>query len=282
MSQRYDFVREEVILQELSAHGRVTVNDLARRLAVSTVTIRKDLDGLEQRSLLRRVRGGAVVRSTGDEGAFCERLRQDAGLKRELAQHAAVLVEDGDVLAIDSSTTCHYLARELLDRHDLVVVTNGMQTAMLLMEHSDATVIVTGGMLRRAAGSMVGAFTDALRGRGRIKKGFFGVTALSTELGLLEISSEEAEVKKALAASCDRIYGLFTASKIRGFGLYPFAGRERITALITDQQADAGFVSAWQAAGVAVTRVEGTAAVLANGRRAADIINADQEETEPL
>lgn len=279
MAQRYDFVREEVILQELSTHGRVTVNDLARRLCVSTVTVRKDLDLLEQRSLLRRVRGGAVVRSTGDEGAFCERLRQDSGLKRQLARHAAALVEDGDVLAIDSSTTCHYLARELLDHHDLVVVTNGMHTAMLFLEHSDATVIVTGGMLRRAAGSMVGAFANALQGRGRIEKGFFGVTALSTELGLLEISSEEAEVKKALAASCGQIYGLFTASKTRGFGLYPFADCARITALITDEQADAGFVAAWRAAGVAVSRVEGTAAVLADGRRAADIINATDEET---
>lgn len=268
MSERFDFVREEVILHELTSQGRVMVNDLAERLGVSTVTIRKDLDSLERRSLLRRVRGGAVVSSVGDEGAFSERLRRDANIKREIGRRVASLVNDGDVIAIDSSTTCYYLAQELLDLRDLMVVTYGMRVATLFMDHSNATVVMPGGVLRRASDSMVGAFSNALEGRGRISKGFFGTAMLSQYLGMLELSSEEAETKKSLINACDAVYGLFTSSKIGGFGLHSFADPREITGLFTDERAGDDFVADWEVIGVPVTRVEGTGAILENGLRA--------------
>jgi Transcriptional regulators of sugar metabolism len=264
LSERYDFVREEVILHELTSNGRVMVNDLAERLGVSAVTIRKDLGLLEQRSLLRRVRGGAVVTSTGDEGAFSERLRTDSNIKREIGRRVAALVSDGDVIAIDSSTTCFYLAQELLDKHDLMVVTSGMRAATLFMDHSNATVVMPGGVLRRASNSMVGAFSNILEGRGRINKGFFGVATLSQQLGMLELSNEEAETKKSLIGACDAVYGLFASSKIGGFGLHSFAGPSQISGLFTDEHAGRDFVSQWAAMGVPVTLVEGTGAILEN------------------
>ncbi|PRY64066.1 DeoR family transcriptional regulator [Glaciihabitans tibetensis] len=255
MTERYDFVREEVILHELNAHGRVVVKDLAARLGVSTVTIRKDLDSMEGRALVRRVRGGAVVPSGGEEGAFSDRLRQSASIKRELGRRLAPLVHDGDVIALDSSTSSYYLALELVERRDLKVVTYGMRTAMLFMDHSDATVMMPGGVLRRASGSMVGAFSNVLEGRGRVAKGFFGVATLSRQLGLLELSSEEAETKKSLVGACDAVYGIFTSAKILGFGLHPFAHPAEVTALFTDEHATDDFVDEWQRLGVAVTRV---------------------------
>lgn len=251
---RYDFVREEVILDELSAAGRVTVAELALRFGVSPVTVRKDLDLLEHRGLLRRVRGGAVA-APRDEGAFETRLRSHAHTKRAIAVAAARRVSDGDVVAIDSSTTTYYLAEELVSRSRLMVVTNSMRAATLLMERSDATVVLPGGVLRRASQSIVGAFSDVLEGRGRIKTGFFGVSSVSRTLGLLEISTEECEVKKALVRSCDSVVGLFTSSKTQGFGLHPFAGTDRITALYTDDAVEPGFVSAWKGSGVDIVTV---------------------------
>ncbi|WP_146215766.1 DeoR/GlpR family DNA-binding transcription regulator [Cryobacterium arcticum] len=254
MPERNDFVREEVILHELTASGRVRVNDLAAQFGVSAVTIRKDLDSLEQRALLRRVRGGAVITAVGDEGAFSERLRQEAPAKREIARRAAELVHDGDVIAIDSSTTAYYLAQELLDRRDLMVVTYGMRSATLFMDHSNATVVMPGGVLRRASGSMVGAFSNVLTGRGRIISGFFGVATLSTHLGLLELSSEEAATKRSLIGACNAVYGLFTSSKIGAFGLHAFAEPGQLTGLFTDDGTDDDFVAEWAAAGVPVLR----------------------------
>src|SRR5215210_3412133 len=100
-----EHARSQAILSELGATGRVEVNDLAQRLEVSTVTIRKDLDALEQRAALRRVRGGAVAASIVDEGSFETRLRTHRAEKTAIARAAAPEVQDGDVIALDSSTS---------------------------------------------------------------------------------------------------------------------------------------------------------------------------------
>src|SRR3954464_1169617 len=102
MGSMDEFSRERAILSDLRSIGRVEVNDLAVRFGVSAVTVRKDLDALERRSLLRRVRGGAVGVSVGDEGSFEARLEAARGCKRAIAQAASALVHRGDVIAVDS------------------------------------------------------------------------------------------------------------------------------------------------------------------------------------
>jgi DeoR family transcriptional regulator of aga operon len=256
-----EYQREQAILLELEASGRVMVNDLAARFGVSAVTIRKDLDALERRSLLRRIRGGAVGAGNSDEGAWSMRVRHSAEAKQEIAAAAATLVRDGDSIALDSSTTCFYLAQRLLERRNLVVVTNGLRTAQLFMEGSNAMVVLPGGVLRRSAESMVGPIGDLLTGRGRLRKGFFGLVGLSTELGLLDVSVDEAHTKQLLAAACDEVYGLFDSSKANRFALHSFVPTERITALYTDAGIDPSAVEQWRRAGVEMRTVGGAAPV---------------------
>lgn len=257
-----EFAREQAILQALDGIGRVVVNDLAQEFGVSTVTIRKDLDGLERRAMLRRVRGGAVSVGSGDEGAFEVRLRHSRDVKQAIAKTVASSVRHGDVIAMDSSTTCYYLAQELLDRRDLVVVTNGLRLAVLFMEQSSAMVLMPGGVLRRSAASMVGPIGDVLAGRGRIDKGFFGVIGLSTTHGLLDLSAEEAQTKQFMARACNQVFGLFDSSKVGGFGLHSFATTDQITALYTDDGIDADAVSQWAGHGVPIRTVAGHTATV--------------------
>ena len=260
-----EFSRQQVILSALRTTGRVAVGDLVSRFGVSAVTVRKDLEALERRSLLRRVRGGAVGLGASDEGTFEARLTDSRERKHAIAAAAAELVRDGDVIAVDSSTTTFHLAQEILDRRNLVVVTNGLRLATLLMERSSARVLVLGGVLRRSAGSLVGPIGDVLTSRGRIAKGFFGLVSLSTTHGLMDISAEEAQTKHFLAQACDQVFGLFDSAKINGFGLHAFAAPDQITGLYTDEDAPSEFVKEWDALGVPVTmapvrhRAEGTA-----------------------
>ena len=247
-----EYEREQAILLELESSGRVSVNDLAARFGVSAVTVRKDLDALERRSLLRRIRGGAVGSGNSDEGAWSMRVRHSADGKQAIAAAAAALVRDGDSVALDSSTTSYYLAQRLLDRRNLVVVTNGLRTARLFMEGSNAMVVLPGGVLRRSAESMVGPIGDLLTGRGRIRKGFFGLVGLSPELGLLDVSVDEAHTKQLLADACDEVYGVFDSSKATRFALHSFVPTERITGLFTDHDIDPAFVARWSEAGVPV------------------------------
>jgi DeoR/GlpR family transcriptional regulator of sugar metabolism len=251
-----EHARSQVILSALGATGRVEVNDLAQRLAVSTVTIRKDLGALEQRAVLRRVRGGAVAAPVMDEGSFEMRLGVRRAEKTAIARAVAPLVQDGDVIALDSSTSCHYLAQELLDRRSLVVITNSMPTATLFSERSEATVLVPGGIVRRSARSLVGLIGDVLAGRGRIDKGFIGAHAVSAERGLLDMVLEEARVKHYFAAHCSQLFGLVDCSKFGSFSLHTAAPVSKITALYTDGAADPAVVDALQRAGVRVHRVD--------------------------
>jgi DeoR/GlpR family transcriptional regulator of sugar metabolism len=260
-----EYAREQAILLELESTGRVMVQDLVERFAVSAVTVRKDLDALERRSLLRRIRGGAVSAGNADEGAWSMRVRHSAEAKQQIATAAAELVRHGDTIALDSSTTCFYLAQRLLDRRNLVVVTNGLRTAQLLMEGSNAMVVLPGGVLRRSSESMVGPIGDLLSGRGRIRRGFFGLVGLSTSLGLLDVSVDEAHTKGLLADVCDEIYGLFDSSKANRFALHSFVATERVTALYTDADIDGSVVTEWADAGVEIR----TAEPLANGTETA-------------
>jgi DeoR/GlpR family transcriptional regulator of sugar metabolism len=270
-----EFAREQAILTELNASGRVVVNDLSRLFGVSAVTVRKDLDGLERRSLLRRVRGGAVGVGSGDEGAFQMRLRYARHAKQAIARTVAPLVRHGDVIAVDSSTTSYYLAHQLLNRRDLVVVTNGLRVATLLMEQSSATVLMPGGVLRRASGSMVGPIGDVLSGRGRIDKGFFGAIGVSTGLGLLDLSSEEAATKHFLAQACEHVYGLFDSSKVDGFGLHSFCAVDDIDAMFTDDGIAESVVAEWAVLGVPVHVVSAHGSDFDDDESGADVIDLD-------
>ena len=234
MASLTEFDREQEILRRLEVDGRVDVNALSEDFGVSTVTVRKNLDVLERRGMLRRIRGGALSTPMGDEGAFEFRQRVAPAAKRAIARHAASFIRPGDVIAMDSSTTCYALAEELVSIQPLTVITNGLRTSQFLLAETNATVIVPGGVLRRASESMVGFLSDVFAGRGRVDKGFFGLAGLSRERGLLDISPEEAHAKAGLAAACQDIYALFDSSKIERFGMHPFVTANRVTRMISD------------------------------------------------
>ncbi|WAC66911.1 hypothetical protein OVA14_03825 [Agrococcus sp. SL85] len=202
-------------------------------------------------------------------------MRTAAEAKRAIARRAAELVEDGDVIALDTSSTSHHLALELVSRQGLVVITQSLPTATMLAERSTARIVMPGGTLRRESSGLVGSIGDALAGRGRIRTAFVGVVGLSPERGLLELASDEALAKQALVAMSDRVHALFDSSKTTGFALHTFATPEQVTSLITDEAADDDFVAQWEGVGVAVDRVPlgddqttGTAPVPARGASA--------------
>jgi len=244
--------RVEGILSVLEHNGETTVAALAERFDVSAVTIRKDLQMLERRSLLVRTRGGARGLTPDEDGSFTDRLGDQVAAKKAIARQASTLVQDGDVIALDSSTSAYYLALELLERRELVVITNSLRTASLLADESDATIVLMGGTIRRSMSSTVGDFSGVLAGRGRIGKVFLGLVALSVQRGILEQSVEEAETKRSMVAAAGEVIALSDSTKAAGFGLYTVAETSQVTRLITDTSFDAHEVERWRDAGVQV------------------------------
>lgn len=256
--------REIRILELLDAQGSVRVDELAEELGVSSVTVRKDLERLEVSGHLTRTHGGAVG-AAFREGEFAKRLRSDVEAKQAIAAVAAREVVDGDVIAFDTSSTAYYVAKEVLDREGLVVVTTSLPAATLFLGRSDARVLMPGGIIRRESNGLVGGSPDQLSGLGRISKGFFGVTGLSEQRGLLELAPEEAAAKTMLAEICTEVHAVFTSDKATGFGFHSFCSADAVTRLVTDDGCPESIAEAWRRRGVDVA----TASVPGSRRRAA-------------
>src|SRR5215210_8558539 len=188
--------RRDQILAYLSARDRSSVSELSQVLGVSEVTVRKDLDQLEAQGVLTRVHGGALVSGRGRlELYFATREQERLEEKRRIAQAAAALVDSGQRIFLDASTTALQVARLIKDREDLIVVTNGIYTALELNFCAGITTIVVGGIMRRRSSSMVGSLNYNSLQRLRVDMGFFGARGVTAADGLMESEIEEAQLK---------------------------------------------------------------------------------------
>src|SRR6516165_7198632 len=249
--------RMQHVLRMLETRDSVPVSELSETFAVSEVTVRSDLTSLARQGLVARVRGGVRALQQGQsEVGFDLRLRLEVERKQAIARHAAAMVDEGEAVAIDASTTGYYLALELRSKRELVVVTNGLLVATALADAPGITVLVTGGILRLSAMSLVGDLgTDVLRTT-RINKGFLGARGLSIERGLMDLNPDEVRIKQEMADACEEVFGILDATKWHRSALLAFVPTEQLAGIITDSDAPAQEVEAWRGAGVQVVTAD--------------------------
>src|SRR5437899_2874445 len=241
----------------LESRDSVAVTELAEVFSVSEVTVRSDLSLLARQGLVARVRGGVRALSHGQsEVGFDLRLRLEVERKRAIARGAARLIGEGEAVALDASTTAYYLALELRGMRELVVVTNGLLVATALADAPGITVIVTGGLIRLSAMSLVGDLgTDVLRTT-LINKGFLGARGLSAERGLMELNPDEVRIKQEMADACEQVFAIVDGTKWHRSALLSFVPTERVSAVITDSTAPPDEIARWRGRGVDVVTVD--------------------------
>ena len=249
--------RMQHVLRLLETRDSVHVSELAETFAVSEVTVRSDLGSLAAQGLVARVRGGVRALQQGQsEVGFDLRLRLEVERKRAIAQAAAALIGEGEAVALDASTTAYYLALELRNKRELVVVTNGLLVATALADAPGITVLVTGGILRLSAMSLVGDFgTDMLRTT-RINKGFLGARGLSLERGLMDLNPDEVRIKQEMADACEQIFGILDGTKWHRSALLSFVPVDQVDGIVTDSSAPSAEVEAWRLAGIEVVTAD--------------------------
>ncbi|NJM05356.1 DeoR/GlpR transcriptional regulator [Candidatus Gracilibacteria bacterium] len=247
--------RREQIIGYLSARDRASVGELSQALNVSEVTIRKDLDVLETQGLLLRVHGGAMASGRGRlEMHFAAREQEHLEEKRRIAQAAARLVQPGQRIFLDGSTTALQMARLLKDREELTVVTNGLYTALELNFSVGVTTIVVGGIMRHRSSSLVGSLNADLLQRLRVDIGFFGAKGATAE-GLMEGDLEEAQLKQRLVQIAAVAVGIVDASKFGINAFSVFALPNEIDRIITDTAAPPAIVETLRAQNILVDMV---------------------------
>ncbi len=241
------------ILREIEEHGSVSVVDLAQRLGVSDMTIRRDLVDLEEKGQVRRVHGGAVsARGRSFEPSIVLRQGESREAKAAIGRTAAELVADGDSIILDVGTTIMELAACLLGRHNLTVITPSLSIASLLVNQPDIRVILPGGIVRHGELSMVGDLTRKAFEGLFVDRLFLGVGALDARAGLSEYNWDDALVKQAMIESAKEVIVLADATKFGKVAFARVAPIHCIHQLVTDQAPPPALQKALDRAGVVI------------------------------
>ncbi len=247
--------RQEHIARIVADNGRARVADLAARFGVSSVTIRKDLVALETRRRVLRTHGGAIaVDPSRPEPAFDLRERLQTQEKSLIGAAAASLVEDGESIVMDASTTALAVARRLRARGgwtELTVITNGMRLASDLAGSPGITVLMLGGRVRWEALSVVGQLGDGLFDRINVQKAFVGAAGFSMEEGLTDATDEEAQIKRAMVTAAREVVAVVDHTKWARAAFATFCRVDDIDLVITDE-ASTEMSAALRGRGIAV------------------------------
>jgi DeoR/GlpR family transcriptional regulator of sugar metabolism len=228
--------RQARILEEVQRTGGVRVNDLTRLLGVSDMTVRRDLDLLDQRGLVTKVHGGATVRRSGsiDEPAFTVKAEMEQPAKDAIARHAAALVRPGTAIGISGGSTTYSMARHLVGVPDLTVVTNSLRVAEVLHSHeAKQTVILTGGM-RTPSEALVGPIAVQAIRTLHLDQVFLGVYGLDPAAGFTSPNLMESETNRALVAAARSLVVVADHTKWGVVGLSAFATLSEAAVLVTD------------------------------------------------
>jgi DeoR family transcriptional regulator, fructose operon transcriptional repressor len=195
----------------LAETGSVAVAEAAAALGVSEMTIRRDLTELEERGTARRVRGGARA---GGARTFAERRSTMARAKARIATKLATLVPAHGAVAFDASSTVMRLASNLGAAQDLVVLTSSPDTFGALQGQTAVTPLLTGGRLEPRTGSLVGPLACRTTGEPALRRLFASAAAVDPAAGGLEVTLDEAEVKRAMAAAAEHVVLAVDSSKL--------------------------------------------------------------------
>ena len=185
----------------LHTDGRVFVEQLVETFDVSEVSIRKDLAVLEERKLLVRVKGGAIIlHQSGDfdDMSISSKQRLHAREKQLIGKYAASMIHDGDRIILDSGTTTMEIAKNLDNFNHLTIITNALDIAITLNNYNRFTVIVLGGTMRSVSHSTVGMYSESALKNIFCDKLFLGVDSISIKDGLSTPSLEEASLNQAM------------------------------------------------------------------------------------
>jgi DeoR family transcriptional regulator of aga operon len=247
--------RFNVILEDLSEGGSVSVTELCHRLGVSAATIRRDLGLLEEHRLLKRTHGGAVTQGLLYELPLRYKSGRHQEEKRRIAQAAADLVPDGAAIGLTGGTTTTEVARALVGREHLTIVTNALNIASELAVRPNLRLVVTGGVARSASYELVGPLAEASLREINLDLAILGVDGISAVEGLTTHHEVEAHTNLALIERARRVVVVTDSSKIGQTAFARICGIERIHDLITDVGGPADAVAEIASAGIAITTV---------------------------
>ncbi|PZX16941.1 DeoR family transcriptional regulator [Palleronia aestuarii] len=229
-------IRHPEIIDIVRRDGKVTVEGLSAYFGVTSQTIRRDLADLAEAGRLERVHGGAVLPSGTSNIGYEERRHINAEAKAAIAAICAKAIPDESSVFLNIGTTTEAVARHMLSHRNMLVVTNNMNVAQILVDNPDCEVVVTGGALRRSDGGLLGDVTTTSIRRFKFDIAVIGCSALDEDGDLLDFDMQEVGVSRALLQHGRRVFLVADVSKFRRKAPVRMASISDLHAVFTDRR----------------------------------------------
>jgi len=246
-------LRQPDILEIARIEGKVMVEDLAERFDVTVQTIRRDLTELANAGKLERVHGGAILPSGVTNIIYEERRRLNEDAKQTIARACAAAIPDNASVFLDIGTTTEAVAQELLDHSGLMVVTNNMNVANILLANKTSEIVVAGGSLRRADNGLVGNLTARTIENFKFDYAILGCSAMDEDGDLLDFDIQEVVVGQTLLTRSREVFLVADHSKFRRGAPVRIGSLRDIDKFFTDRALPVGLSENCTAWGTEVT-----------------------------
>lgn len=243
--------RKAVIIEILMEENSVSVSDLSQRLNVTQVTARADLAALEKEGLLVRTHGGAHL---GHHPKIFERMQAGSVYKEKIARAAADLIENGDTVIITSGTTTALIAKYLLGKRDIHIVTNNTLLLTHVRNNPQVRVTLIGGEFRPEDEGLVGPMALASLEQFHVSKAFIGIDGASLKQGFTAHTLESAVLVHKMAEQADQVVAIAHSGKFGKHGFARILPFGDVDVLVTDRELTQEFESELTSAGVRVVK----------------------------
>lgn len=243
---------EQYILEK----ENVSMEALCEEFDMSMNTVRMDVAELVKKGSVKKVYGGVCSNRQNSLVPFEERKMKNSEKKKSVCKVAAELVDDGDIVFVDSGTTTMYLI-DYLDKHkNVTVLTNNLNVIMRAVPFENVQVICLPGILERKTNSFVSAETGKILARYNIKKAFFAATGVTENGDVTNSSSLEYEIKREALDNSEYAYLLLDSSKYGKSALLTFAHISDMDRVIVDEEINSAIFPLCEKYNVAVTKVK--------------------------
>lgn len=248
--------RRDKIIQKIQSEGSARVDELSEEFDVSTVTIRNDLEFFEEKGLIHRTYGGALLRNNVYNDPSIEKKKKiNVDEKRRIAEYAQQLINDGDSIILDSGSTTLEIALRLKDKKDLTIMTNAINIALELAGSNQLQIMLTGGVLREKSYSLVGPEAERTMQNYYFDKLFLGVDGIDFNHGLTTSNPLEARLNRLMVERSNTVIAVTDSTK---FGRHSFSficDLTPIDTVITDKNISSEFEGKLKKRDITVVKV---------------------------
>ncbi len=229
--------RRNAILARLNAQGKVIVADLSREFDVTEETIRRDLEKLDNEGLAKKTYGGAVLnQNLNSDLPFKERKRTNVELKQCIADKIAELINDGDYIMLDASSTAVYVAERIKNYKNITLITNSVEILIELADKDDWNILSTGGALRKGALSLVGTSAERMIRGFHVNLAVCSCKGIDINMGITDSNEKDSEIKQAIFGAANKKILAIDSTKFDKISFVRVGEADGVDVVVTDSE----------------------------------------------